>query len=565
MRNRRQLLKATTMVLAACALWPAAASAATLHVCGTCAYTQLGPALAAAHNGDTIKVASGTYPGGITIDKSVTLVGAGSSETIIKGGGPGGGSVLTLGAPDAVTEPTISISGVTITGGVAHSSTESTACGDQAGVLALGGGIDIPPKIGPPPNCDFTAGSEVTISDSVITENQAAPTRTLLGELPCVPGQPCCPPDHRCPYALAGGGGIDNWGQLTLKNSAVTNNTAAGIASDADGGGISSYTGSLTLLNTTVTGNNATATDPNGRFAEGGGVFVKGGTLTIQNSDISHNTTSLTSSLISPFDSGDDSACPNPCHIDMGSNGGAIHVSDGVPTTISGSTINDNSVAVDNPSGEANPFDAAMNIGDSPFVMRDSTVSGNRVSGTLASTDYPGPGGSVMELDGPGTITDSNITDNPASEHASGDAAVNGGVAILPFGYVNGSPPTVLVADSRITGNSATATAGNSASALGGGFFNNGNLELRNDTVTGNSDIAHGTSGVSQGAGIWNGVFLAGPPVALALRDTNVTDNTLAGDPGIALQGAGLFTDGSPLTLTNSRVEHNTPDQCYGC
>jgi hypothetical protein len=291
------------------------------------------------------------------------------------------------------------------------------------------------------------------------------------------------------------------------------------------------------------------------------------GTLKIGNSEISHNSASLTSSLQSPFDSGDDPACPTPCHIEMNADGGAMHVSDGVPTTIDNSTIDGNTVSVDNPSGEANPFDAAMNVGDSPFVMRNSTVQGNEVSGTLSTTDWAGAGGSVMELDGgPGLIANSDISDNSASETApAGDTQVNGGIAILPFNYQGGQPPTVFVTNSRITGNSATANAGGSASALGGGFFNNGELELRNDTVSSNSDVAHGPSGVSQGAGIWNGVFLTGPPVALTLVNTRVSGNTLAGDPGVLLRGAGLFTDGSPLTLTHSQIDQNTPDQCYGC
>ena len=48
----------------------------------------------------------------------MNIVGAGAHNTIINGGGP----VLTIGAFNASTEPTVSISGVTITGGVTHSS-----------------------------------------------------------------------------------------------------------------------------------------------------------------------------------------------------------------------------------------------------------------------------------------------------------------------------------------------------------------------------------------------------------------------------------------------------------
>jgi hypothetical protein len=41
--------------------------------------------------------------------------------------------------------------------------------------------------------------------------------------------------------------------------------------------------------------------------------------------------------------------------------------------------------------------------------------------------------------------------------------------------------------------------------------------------------------------------------------------NVLSASPGLIVQGGGIYTPGFPLTLTNSVVKHNTPDQCYGC
>jgi nitrous oxidase accessory protein len=65
-----------------------AAGAATLCVGphGGC-FAQIQPAVTAAHDGDTITVAPGTYVGGITIDKSIKLQGT-SAEPTISGGGP---------------------------------------------------------------------------------------------------------------------------------------------------------------------------------------------------------------------------------------------------------------------------------------------------------------------------------------------------------------------------------------------------------------------------------------------------------------------------------------------
>src|SRR5712692_11973466 len=110
------------MAIAAAAVGSSQASAATLTVCPSgCAFTQIAPALAAANSGDTIAVGPGTYDGGFTVDKSVKLAGAGPGRTIISGGGP----VITIGRIFAASEPTVSISGVTITGGVTRSSPES--------------------------------------------------------------------------------------------------------------------------------------------------------------------------------------------------------------------------------------------------------------------------------------------------------------------------------------------------------------------------------------------------------------------------------------------------------
>src|SRR4051812_49483600 len=74
-------------------------------------------AVNAAQDGDTITIAPGTFAGGVTIDVSVDIRGAGAGATTISGGGP----VVTIGAEQADDEPTVSISGVTNTGGVNHS------------------------------------------------------------------------------------------------------------------------------------------------------------------------------------------------------------------------------------------------------------------------------------------------------------------------------------------------------------------------------------------------------------------------------------------------------------
>ena len=509
------------------------ASKGTLCVGGPGCFPTVQAAVAAAHDGDTITIGAGEFAGGISIDKSVKLTGAGADRTTIRGGGP----VLTLGTFRAASEPTVTIAGVRITGGVSSSSPAT----DNPRIKASGGGIEIPAGAG------SGTGATVTIENAVITGNRAAPTVAA-------PVGPSCP-GGPCPYAGASGGGIDNWGTLTLDTVTVSDNEAAGgLTSDAVGGGIwSGGTGSLILMNTEVTHNSATAIPPNGRFAEGGGIFVEAGRLTIRNSVVSNNSASLTSML--PARVGGKA-------IEMNANSGGIHVGDGVPTTIDQTRLEANSVTATDAIGEPVAFDAAMLVGGSRLVMTRSVVIGNHVTGASATSADVGPGGSAIELDGGGTISGTRITGNTAEAVSpSGIAAVNGGLAVLNF---NHDPKPVLVRDTLISGNTAVASSRTgSAWVMGGGVMNGSLLRLLRVRITGNAGKSTGPKGVAQGGGIWNGKF-TDSPVRLELSNTIVVGNSLRASRGVKVQGAGLFTT-ARVKLGHSRIARNSPDQCAGC
>src|SRR6266540_2926271 len=51
-------------------------------------FSTLQAAVNAAHDGNTITIAAGSFAGGVTIDVSVKILGAGAAATIISGGGP---------------------------------------------------------------------------------------------------------------------------------------------------------------------------------------------------------------------------------------------------------------------------------------------------------------------------------------------------------------------------------------------------------------------------------------------------------------------------------------------
>src|SRR5580765_2092358 len=110
------------------------------HTC----YRSLAAAVAAAKDGDVVRVPAGHFRGGLVIDADITLAGAGPRATVIEGGN----HVLMVGRPLAAESPRATISGVTLTGGLARFSEF-----DGGAFNASGGGLEIPP------NADFNGGA----------------------------------------------------------------------------------------------------------------------------------------------------------------------------------------------------------------------------------------------------------------------------------------------------------------------------------------------------------------------------------------------------------------------
>ncbi|HEY3613778.1 MAG TPA: hypothetical protein VGK92_08735, partial [Gaiellales bacterium] len=207
----KRLAGLTLLALAAGATSVAQASAHAAHSGNTLCvqhakphcYTSLQAAVDAAVDGDTIKLGPGTFAGGVTITKSISLVGTRPGATVVRGGGP----VLTIGAAHAAAEPTVSIARVTITGGET-----------QGGPVATGGGIAIPP------GADDAPGATVSLSDVVVSGNRVEPTQTSDS-----PSGVICPGGVDCPFAAAFGGGIFNTGALTIPDSKISDNLVGGV------------------------------------------------------------------------------------------------------------------------------------------------------------------------------------------------------------------------------------------------------------------------------------------------------------------------------------------------
>jgi hypothetical protein len=220
-------------------------ASAQLRVCASgCTYSTVGAALADARAGDRILVDSGTFAGGLTIDKNILIRGAGSDRTAIAlGGDVGGGSVITV-SPGAV----VTLSGLRVSGGFAQLGAGIRNDGD----LTL---RDVTVR----DNNGFGPGAAGTIF------NGATGTLTMI--------------NSRVTNNIVVdgiGGGIYNLGRAQLKRSLVDSNGAEFV-----GAGIYNDLGATMSLVDMVVSNNFSA------MAAGG--IENRGTISLQRTTIRHN------------------------------------------------------------------------------------------------------------------------------------------------------------------------------------------------------------------------------------------------------------------------------------
>jgi CSLREA domain-containing protein len=229
------------------------------------------------------------------------------------------------------------------------------------------------------------------------------------------------------------GGGIRSWGvDVTLTNSTVSNNRAAGIhsrgggvhitgsgelrlinstvsgnTSDHLGGGISIWKGELTLINSTVSDNTATA-------SKGGGIFNQDGRLTVADSMVRGNTAARPGGGISTFEGSLTLTNSTVSGNSGGEDGGGISHRYG-NLALNNSTVSDNSVFG---SGGGISFTGGY------YGFGDATLTNTTVSGNTAVGGY---GGGIL-MNGydstyyPGTmaLTNSTLTGNSAGRSGNG-------------------------------------------------------------------------------------------------------------------------------------------------
>ncbi len=351
----------------------------------------------------------------------------------------------------------------------------------------------------------ITGDGEVTITSGSITGNTAASeggglwnsatgTLTINGQT-TISGNTASGDD-----ATNGGGGVFNdGGTLSIAGATITGNAADGTA--GSGGGLLSVAGDVTLNGVTFGGTEDGAGNTANRA--GGAIELIAGTLTMTSGQMVGNS--------------------------AGINGGGFHSTGAAEATFSNLTATGNTAASEG--------GALWNSLTGTLTVNDSFITGNTASGDDATNG----GGGIFNNGGSVTVAGTTIGDNVA------DGASGSGGGIFNAG-------TLTVTDSSIGGNTAnragggietiggtsvtltrTGLVGNEvgdAPGNGGGLHAGGNavVSIAESSITGNT--------ATEGGGLWNS----------AAGTMTVTRSLVAGNSADA--GGGIYNDGDGGTIT---------------
>lgn len=285
-----------------------------------------------------IMVAAGTYPENVSINPqtgskpiklTVTIVGAGSTLTVVDGGASG--TVFTVGA-----KTTLTLQAMTIQNG-------NAAGGDGGGLFAQDATVTIA-------DCELSGntantGGAIAIDDGALTVTGS----TITG--------------NTTSGSVTQGGGIffetpHKSGKLTITDSTISANSAG------QGAGIFAVNPSATLSGDTISGNTAVALLLSGggsSAGDGAGIVLGGGKLTIVDSTISGNAAEAGSSI--------------------GSGGGGVFNDKG-KVTLNNVTIADNTAST----GGGIDTGGGKSFKTSNSIIANNT--GGDCSGTIDSTGY---------------------------------------------------------------------------------------------------------------------------------------------------------------------------------
>jgi predicted outer membrane repeat protein len=333
------------------------------------------------------------------------------------------------------------------------------------------------------------------------------------------------------------------------RNIDIASTSITGNSSGFGGGGINStaHSGSLTIVDSVIDNNSA-----NSGARSGGGLHLGSRNPTIVRGSVSNNIADL--------------------------NGGGIYALGNL--TIEGTVIDGNQTIGTGISGQVGG--GGVFAWGTLNVTENTTISNNRSAGVR------GTGGGILAYFGPVNLIDSTVQGNIANVSGGGVEVIRGDLNVTRSSIVDNTaggadanpgnggaihvrgdvPVTVVLTDTEIASNVATASggglwnasgstfvidgtsiSGNSAGGItaddgGGGIFNNGGVVQITSSRILDNDISGAAGG---GGGIHNA---AGGRLEIALSEIN--DNTALGN------GGGIFNNGELFLDADSRIFNNT-------
>lgn len=417
--TKRTPLLLTTLILPilliSILLFVSGTQAGTYTICSSmCTYSSIQEAVTEGPDNMPMTIAPETFSENVEITRSVTLVGAGPGLTIIDGQMTDTVILISGG-------PTVSISGVTIQNGDASL--------DGGGLLVESGTVSLSNSV--VQNNLALSGAGISnrgtmVVDDVIVRNNVADE--IFDD------------DSICDNCA--GGGILNFGVMTLTNSMIHGNTA-----NLGGGIDNAFMGSLTATNIEVYNNSATIT-ANDEDALGGGIENLN-VMTLTNSTIRDNNAPFGAGI---YTDGDLTVSGSNLYGNVATTrGGGIH--NLYDLTVQTSNIYDNESGTGGGGGissegryvtvtqtavynnHASGFGGGIlhNVlaGSNAFTITNSTISGNSTSGS---------GGGVRNAGIANTsLNDVTLSNNSSIVGAGQSVSVDGGTLTAQNSIINGS------------------------------------------------------------------------------------------------------------------------------
>jgi predicted outer membrane repeat protein len=217
------------------------------------------------------------------------------------------------------------------------------------------------------------------------------------------------------------GGGIISYGTLTVSNSIFSGNSATSYA----GGGIYSYTGTLTVTDSTFTGNSG------GNY--GGGIYSVG-TQMLSGSTFSGNSALYDGGGIV---AGNGTVTNSTFYNNSSALGGAIY-NQGV-LTVTGSTLSGNSA-------NSSPALGGGIFNQGTLTLSNSTLSGNSTNSSGSGAGVFGNGGQTVNASY--NVFYNNLgfygMEDDCADSCTNTNAISGDPKLLPLGNYGGTTQTML-------------------------------------------------------------------------------------------------------------------------